>query len=65
MDDELGILVVDNGIGLGQPERLSGIANARARAELLGGRLDLTAASNGGTSFDWRVPLSTATPDDL
>ena len=65
VDDQLGILVVDNGIGLGQPERLSGIANARARAELLGGRLDLTAASNGGTSFDWRVPLSTATPDDL
>ena len=65
VDDELGILVVDNGIGLGQPERLSGIANARARAELLGGRLDLTAASNGGTIFDWRVPLSTATPDDL
>ena len=42
MDDELGILVVDNGVGVGQPDRLSGIANARARAELLGGHLDLT-----------------------
>ena len=29
VDDELGILVVDNGIGVGRPDRLSGIANAR------------------------------------
>ena len=61
--DELGILVVDNGIGVGRPDRLSGIANARARAELLGGHLDLTDPSGGGTRFEWRVPLTTATGD--
>jgi PAS domain S-box-containing protein len=60
VDDELGILVVDNGIGVGRPDRLSGIANSRARAELLGGHLDLTTLEAGGTRFDWRVPLTTA-----
>jgi PAS domain S-box-containing protein len=55
--DELGVLVVDNGVGVGKPRRMSGIANARARAELLGGHLDLLPAEGGGTRFDWRVPI--------
>ncbi len=63
VDDELGILVVDNGVGVGQPDRLSGIANARARAELLGGHLDLTTPSGGGTRFEWRVPVTTEASD--
>jgi PAS domain S-box-containing protein len=58
VDDELSVLVVDNGIGIGQPDRLSGIANARARAELLGGHLELAPASGGGTRFEWRAPLT-------
>jgi PAS domain S-box-containing protein len=57
VDDELGVLVVDNGVGVGDPRRLSGIANARARAELLGGHLDVSPAEGGGTRFDWRVPI--------
>jgi signal transduction histidine kinase len=61
--DELGLLVVDNGIGLGQPGRLSGIANARARAELLGGHLDLASPKGGGTRFEWRVPITAAAVD--
>jgi PAS domain S-box-containing protein len=60
VDDEVGVLVVDNGIGMGDPERLSGIANARARAELLGGHLEITPASGGGTTFDWRAPITGA-----
>ncbi len=63
VDDELGILVVDNGVGVGRPDRLSGIANSRARAELLGGHLDLTTPEGGGTGFDWRVPLTPAASD--
>ena len=63
VDDELGILVVDNGIGVGRPDRLSGIANARARAELLGGHLDLTTPEAGGTRFEWRVPVATRASD--
>jgi PAS domain S-box-containing protein len=57
--DELGVLVVDNGVGVGKPRRMSGIANARARAELLGGHLDVLPAEGGGTRFDWRVPIVT------
>ncbi len=54
VDRELELLVVDNGVGVGPPGRLSGIANARARAERLGGHLRLTPADGGGTRFDWR-----------
>ena len=60
LDDELTVLVVDNGVGIGSPGHLSGIANARARAELLGGSLELCPAEGGGTSFEWRVPLPVA-----
>lgn len=55
--NELTIQVIDDGVGVGKPKRLSGIANARARAALLGGRLRLSAAKGGGTCFEWRVPL--------
>lgn len=54
---ELAVRVIDDGVGIGEPKRLSGIANARARAALLGGRLDLSKADGGGTCFEWRVPL--------
>ncbi|MGC8627405.1 MAG: PAS domain S-box protein [Acidimicrobiales bacterium] len=60
VDDELALLVTDNGVGIGRPRRMSGIANARARAELLGGSLRVSAvpqAEGGGTRFEWRVPL--------
>jgi signal transduction histidine kinase len=60
LEDELTVLVVDNGVGIGSPGHLSGIANARARAELLGGSLELCPAEGGGTSFEWRVPLPVA-----
>jgi PAS domain S-box-containing protein len=57
VDDELGVLVVDNGVGVGKPPRMSGITNARARAELLGGHLDVLPGEGGGTRFEWRVPI--------
>ena len=59
VDDEVVVLVMDNGVGVGKPGRMSGIANARARAELLGGRLDVSSTEGGGTRFDWRVPVVT------
>jgi PAS domain S-box-containing protein len=62
VDDELELLVVDNGVGFGPPGRLSGIANARARAELLGGQLELASPQDGGTRFEWRVPLAGPVP---
>ncbi|MHB1582658.1 MAG: PAS domain-containing sensor histidine kinase [Acidimicrobiales bacterium] len=53
----LALTVVDDGVGIGEADRLSGLANARARAELLGGRLALSSPTGGGTRFEWRVPL--------
>jgi diguanylate cyclase (GGDEF)-like protein len=58
VDRELRVVVADDGTGIGEHERLSGIAKARARAEGLGGSLDISPATGGGTYFDWRVPLS-------
>jgi PAS domain S-box-containing protein len=60
VDDEVAIVVTDNGVGVGEPARLSGLANAKARAELLGGRLEVSSPGGGGTCFDWRVPLAAA-----
>ena len=57
-DDQLALEVTDNGVGLGKSDRRSGLANLAARAEQLGGELDLSAAPGGGTSVRWRVPLA-------
>ena len=54
---ELRLSVVDDGVGLGEPSRESGLRNARRRATALGGRLEITPRSPRGTSFVWRVPL--------
>lgn len=55
---DLAITVEDNGVGIGQPTRSSGIANARARARLLGGDLEVNPRTDGGTRFHWHVPLT-------
>ena len=46
----------------GAPE---GTANARARAELLGGHLELTTPTGGGKRFDWRAPITAPETGDL
>lgn len=56
--DDLTVEVTDNGIGIGEPSRLSGIGNARARALLLGGHLDVSSAPGHGTRFEWCVPVA-------
>jgi PAS domain S-box-containing protein len=56
--DALAIVIADNGIGMAQPERTSGLANLRGRAETLGGEFRLSAPEDGGTKLEWRVPLS-------
>jgi signal transduction histidine kinase len=57
----LTVIISDDGIGLGQPVRMSGLANMRSRAEELGGTLTTVSPvgkSNGGTRLEWTVPLS-------
>jgi signal transduction histidine kinase len=49
--------VVDNGVGVGEPARRSGLANMRSRAEELGGTFNLSPGPDGrGTHVHWSVP---------
>ncbi len=45
--------VTDNGDGIGNPTRSSGLANLKARAERNGGTLQLTTPDGGGTRLTW------------
>jgi signal transduction histidine kinase len=60
----LSLEIVDNGIGIGDTERRSGLANLRGRAEAHGGSLVLGPGrtsrehpAGGGTSLRWTIPL--------
>ena len=55
---ELRIVVSDNGQGIRQVSRASGLENMRARAEARAGTLVVAAPpEGGGTALEWRVPL--------
>ena len=56
--DELILRVRDDGTGMGQSTRRSGLANLAERAADLGGKLMIGPAEGGGTQLDWRVPVS-------
>jgi signal transduction histidine kinase len=60
--DELVLDVSDDGVGIGDTDRRSGLANMRDRAERRGGTLDIgpahpDRAERKGTHLRWRVPL--------
>jgi signal transduction histidine kinase len=54
---ELSLLVRDNGSGITDTSRRSGLANLAQRAEHYGGALTVGPAEGGGTELQWRVPL--------
>lgn len=56
-DSELVLEVTDNGRGMGETTRRSGLRNLRDRAAALGGTFDLISEVNAGTRLVWRVPL--------
>jgi signal transduction histidine kinase len=56
VSDEVVLEVTDDGIGLPDTGRRSGLANLAERARRLGGSFT-TQASGAGTSLHWRVPL--------
>ena len=68
--DDAGVLTVlvrDNGRGMGETSRRSGLANLADRAEQLGGKLRVSPADGGGTELEWKVPVpadAPAVPDD-
>ncbi len=54
---ELIITVTDDGIGIAETSRRSGLANLRVRAERHGGHLDLDRNLEGGLRVRWTIPL--------
>ncbi|MEV4577505.1 GAF domain-containing protein [Nonomuraea jabiensis] len=54
---ELVLEVTDNGVGLGETGRRSGLRNIEERATRLGGSAELTTPEAGGTRLCWRIPL--------
>jgi signal transduction histidine kinase len=61
---QLVLTVRDNGTGIKDSTRRSGLGNLTARAELLGGTLKITAPEGGGTELTWRVPLGQPVTSD-
>ncbi|MBO0837217.1 MAG: GAF domain-containing protein, partial [Actinobacteria bacterium] len=59
---ELSLIVSDNGKGISEDGRRSGLANLEQRARQYGGALTVEAAAGGGTQLHWHVPLP-ASPD--
>jgi signal transduction histidine kinase len=58
-DDEVVLEVGDDGVGISDTARRSGLGNLAARAAQLGGRLDVESARGVGTRIVWRAPLQT------
>jgi len=54
---DLALVVRDDGVGLQEITRRSGLANLAERAEHLGGTLKVGSAHGGGTELHWQVPL--------
>lgn len=50
--------VADDGIGVPEERRESGLGNARRRATDLGGSMRLIRREPSGTLLDWRIPLA-------
>ncbi|MEV6210192.1 GAF domain-containing protein [Kitasatospora sp. NPDC051914] len=57
---DLVLTVRDNGVGLPEGGRRSGLANLAERAAGLGGGFDARTRPEGGTELVWRVPLPAA-----
>jgi PAS domain S-box-containing protein len=53
---EVRLVVEDDGVGIGDDTRSSGLANLRDRALALGGGMEVTSPPSGGTCLLWYVP---------
>jgi signal transduction histidine kinase len=60
VDADVCVRVLDDGVGppVAAPRSGRGLANMAARAEQLGGTLDVRPEPDGGTVLEWRVPFS-------
>jgi signal transduction histidine kinase len=53
----LAVRISDDGVGMSQPVRSSGLGNLRHRAESLGGSLTIEDHPRGGTMLTWAIPV--------
>jgi len=56
-DEWLLVQVSDNGVGIHDDGRRSGLANLAARAAALSGTFEVHQGSDRGTVLEWRVPV--------
>ena len=60
-EEEVVAMVTDDGVGMGEAEPVSGLANLRERAQRSGGSLTVEPGPGGtGTRVVWRISLGTA-----
>jgi signal transduction histidine kinase len=57
---ELSLAVTDDGVGVKDVTRRSGLGNLDERAGRLGGSMQVEPAAGGGTALSWCVPLALA-----
>ena len=57
VEDELSIEVADNGRGISEPTKSSGLTNMHDRARQVGGTFTVDTPSTGGTLLRWSAPL--------
>ncbi|MFF8939308.1 GAF domain-containing protein [Streptomyces paradoxus] len=55
--NEVRLTVTDNGVGVPEGGRRSGLANMAVRARKLGGDLELAGRDGGGTRLVWHAPV--------
>ncbi|QGN33352.1 GAF domain-containing protein [Microlunatus sp. Gsoil 973] len=55
--EELEVYINDDGRGIGDTRRRSGLDNLRRRAEEYGGGLTVTSSPGAGTALSWTIPL--------
>nr|WP_026239682.1 GAF domain-containing protein [Parafrankia discariae] len=55
--DTIALDAVDDGVGIGDSTRRSGLDNLRTRAEIVGGACSVTTPPGGGTHLRWTAPL--------
>ena len=58
--DDLLLRVEDNGVGIPEEGRRSGLRNMAERAEKLGGSFTAEPRPDGGTVLTWQAPLKEA-----
>ena len=54
---QLRVSVADDGVGIGEPARSSGLSNLEERARLFEGVFEIGSPPAGGTRLEWRVPI--------